>query len=67
MLDTRITSYNVCYTKLLRSPNIIVHSLVTNFSSLYSVKQGMELAYRLNNNGEVVESWELPEGAVNRN
>lgn len=49
------------------SPNIIVHSLVTNFSSLYSVKQGMELAYRLNNNGEVVESWELPEGAVNRN
>ncbi|WP_455208150.1 hypothetical protein [Kaarinaea lacus] len=49
------------------SSNVIVHSLVTNFSSLYSVKQGMELAYRLNNQGELVEMWALPNGAIDRN
>lgn len=49
------------------SPNVIVHSLVTNFSSLYSVKQGMELAYRLNSQGELIELWGLPDGTIDRN
>ena len=49
------------------SSNIIVHSLVTNFSSLYSVKQGMELAYRLNKDGEVAECWEFPAGTLDLN
>ncbi|MCI0506016.1 MAG: hypothetical protein L0Z73_07870 [Gammaproteobacteria bacterium] len=49
------------------SSNVIVHSLVTNFSSLYSVKQGMELAYRVNKDGEVAEVWALPNGAIDRN
>jgi hypothetical protein len=49
------------------SPNVIVHSLVTNFSSLYSVKQGMELAYRTDNQGRIAEIWALPMGTVDRN
>ena len=49
------------------SSNVIVHSLVTNFSSLYSIKQGMELAYRKNSQGEVAELWQLPNGAIDRN
>jgi len=49
------------------SPNILVHSLVTNFSSMYSIKQGMELAYRTNKDGEVAEVWALPNGAIDRN
>ena len=49
------------------SPNILVHSLVTNFSSMYSIKQGMELAYRVNKDGQVAEVWGLPDGAINRN
>ena len=49
------------------SNNVIVHSLVTNFSSLYSVKHGMELAYRKNNQGEIAEIWQLPDGAIDRN
>ncbi|WP_455223136.1 hypothetical protein [Kaarinaea lacus] len=49
------------------SPNVIVHSLVTNFSSLYSIKQGMELAYRTDNQGRMVEIWALPMGAIDRN
>ena len=49
------------------SPNILVHSLVTNFSSMYSIKQGMELAYRVNKDGQVAEVWALPEGAIDRN
>ena len=54
-------------TSIKVSPNIIVHSLVTNFSSLYSVKQGMELAYKVNKQGEVAEIWQLPDGAIDRN
>lgn len=54
-------------TTIKVSPNVIVHSLVTNFSSLYSVKQGMELAYKVNPQGEVAEIWQLPDGAVDRN
>lgn len=49
------------------STNVIVHSLVTNFSSLHSVKRGMELAYKINAKGEVAEIWQLPDGAINRN
>jgi len=49
------------------SSNIIVHSLVTNFSSLYSIKQGMDLAYRKNKQGEISEVWQLPERSVKRN
>jgi len=49
------------------SPNVIVHSLVTNFSSLYSIQQGMELAYRTDNQGRLVEIWALPAGAIDRN
>ena len=49
------------------SPNVIVHSLVTNFSSLYSIKQGMELAYRIDNQGRMAEIWALPMGTIDRN
>ena len=49
------------------SSNVLVHSLVTNFSSMYSIKQGMELAYRINNKGEVAEVWAMPDGAIDRN
>ncbi|WP_455201817.1 hypothetical protein [Kaarinaea lacus] len=49
------------------SPNLLVHSLVTNFSSRYSIKQGMELAYRTDKDGRVVEVWALPNGAIDRN
>jgi len=49
------------------SPNVIVHSLVTNFSSLYSIKQGMELAYRIDNQGRMAEIWALPAGTIDRN
>ena len=49
------------------SSNLLVHSLVTNFSSRYSITQGMELAYRVNNNGEIVEVWALPDGAIDKN
>ena len=49
------------------SNNVIVHSLITNFSSLYSVKHGMELAYRKNALGEIAEIWQLPDGSVDRN
>ena len=49
------------------SSNVIVHSLVTNFSSMYSVKQGMELAYRKNKQDEIVEVWALPGGSIDRN
>ena len=49
------------------SNNVIVHSLVTNFSSMYSIKQGMELAYRKNKQGEVAEVWALPDGSIDRN
>ena len=49
------------------SSNVLVHSLVTNFSSMYSIKQGMELAYRVNKNGEVAEVWAMPAGAIDRN
>ena len=49
------------------SSNVLIHSLVTNFSSMYSIKQGMELAYRVNKNGEVAEVWAMPAGAIDRN
>jgi len=49
------------------SSNILVHSLVTNFSSMYSIKQGMELAYRVDKDGEITEVWALPIGAIDRN
>ena len=49
------------------SSNVLIHSLVTNFSSMYSIKQGMELAYRVNGNGEVAEVWAMPPGAIDRN
>ena len=49
------------------APSVVVHSLVTNFSSLYSVKQGMELAYRVNKDGEITEIWCLPEKSIKRN
>ena len=46
------------------SENVIVHSLVTNFSSLFSIKQGMELGYRKNSQGEIMEVWQLPDRAI---
>jgi len=46
------------------SSNVIVHSLVTNFSSLFSIKQGMELGYRKNSQGEIMEVWQLPAGSI---
>lgn len=46
------------------SRNVLVHSLVTNFSSLYAIKQGMELGYRKNSQGEIAEVWQLPDGTV---
>lgn len=49
------------------SNNVIVHSLITNFSSLYSIKQGMELGYRKNSQGEIAEIWQLPSGTINQN
>ena len=49
------------------SSNVIVHSLVTNFSSLYSIKQGMDLAYRKNKQNEIAEVWHLPKDSVERN
>ena len=48
------------------SRNVLVHTLATNFSSLYYIKQGMELGYRKNSDGEIVELWELPDGTVDR-
>ncbi|MGD8570499.1 MAG: hypothetical protein PVJ39_20595 [Gammaproteobacteria bacterium] len=54
-------------TAIAVSTNVIVHSLVTNFSSLHSVKRGMELAYKVNGKGEVAEVWQLPDGAIDRN
>jgi putative hemolysin len=59
--------WNINGKRIKVSPNVIVHSLVTNFSSLYSVKQGMELAYKTNKQGEVAEIWQLPDGAIDRN
>ena len=53
--------------KIKVSNNVIVHSLVTNFSSLYSIKQGMELAYRKNTAGEIAEVWQLPNGSIDLN
>lgn len=49
------------------SNNVIVHSLVTNFSSLYSIKQGTELAYRKNPSGEIAEVWQLPPNSIDQN
>lgn len=49
------------------SNNVIVHSLVTNFSSLYSIKQGTELAYRKNSSGEIAEVWQLPPNSIDQN
>lgn len=49
------------------SSSLLVHSLVTNFSSMYSVKRGMELAYRKNKQDEIIEVWELPFGSIDRN
>ena len=46
------------------SNNVLVHSLVSNFSSLYSINQGMELGYRRNSAGEIAEVWQLPDGTV---
>ena len=49
------------------SSNVIIHSLVTDFSSMYSIKQGMALAYRENKQGEVMEVWELPKDSFRGN
>lgn len=49
------------------SSNVLVHSLESKFSSLYSVKQGMELGYRLNSRKEIAEVWLLPAGTVDLN
>lgn len=49
------------------SQNVLVHSLESKFSSLYSVKQGMELGYRLNSRREISEIWLLPAGTVDLN
>lgn len=46
------------------SRNVLVHTLVTNFSSLYYIKQGMELGYRKNADGEIIEVWQVPPGTV---
>lgn len=46
------------------SSNVLVHSLASNFSSLYYINQGMELGYRKDSSGEITEVWELPNGTV---
>jgi len=49
------------------SNSVIVHSLSTNFSSLYAVNQGMELGYTKNLDNQIIELWILPFGAIKQN
>ena len=46
------------------SQNVLVHTLASNFSSLYYITLGMELGYRKNASGEIEELWELPSGTI---
>jgi hypothetical protein len=46
------------------SSNVLVHTLASNFSSLYYIKQGMELGYRKNADGENIEVWQVPNGTA---
>lgn len=46
------------------SQNVLVHTLASNFSSLYYITQGMELGYRKDSSGQIEEVWELPNGSI---
>lgn len=46
------------------SRDVLVHTLVSNFSSLYYIKQGMELGYRKNADGEIIEVWQVQPGTM---
>ncbi|HSG93501.1 MAG TPA: hypothetical protein VK999_07255, partial [Methylotenera sp.] len=69
----KITNIDGYYTwsingkKMNVSPNISIHSLVTANSSRYSIKQGMNIAYKTNSQGVITEAWEIPEDSIDLN
>lgn len=51
----------------LVSPNVTIHTLTTDNSSMYSIKKGMNIGYNTNSLGHIISVYELRDGSFSRN
>lgn len=60
-------TWNVNGRRMLVSPNVTIHTLTTDNSSMYSIKKGMSIGYNTNSLGHITAVYELKDGSISRN